>query len=231
LLFGGLQKNSFIDYPGRISCVVFLTGCNFKCPYCHNPDLARGKVNPDWQNKEILCFLESRRDFLDAVVISGGEPTLQDGLDCFCREVKELGYPVKLDTNGSSPDILIKLIDEHLVDYIAMDIKTDPERYPLICKSNEGFSNILTSIRVIMDAAPDYEFRTTCVKPLIDHGSIEIISRHIKGAKCYILQQFHNTGCLLNPEFFERRDRLLKEEEIHKLKKVADRYVKQCLVR
>jgi pyruvate formate lyase activating enzyme len=129
MIFGGLQKNSFSDYPGGISCVVFLTGCNFHCPYCHNPDLARGatadggELSLPW----LRDFLTARKGFLDAVVVSGGEPTLQTDLAELCACVREAGYPLKLDTNGSNPDALRRLLAENLVDYIAMDVKTAPE--------------------------------------------------------------------------------------------------------
>ena len=138
MVFGGLQKNSLIDYPGKVSCVLFLSGCNFDCPYCHNPDLAKdSSLCPVLlDEKAVFDFLQRRKGFLDGVVISGGEPTLQKDLLVLCKKIKELGYLIKLDTNGSRPQVIKRLIDEGLVDYIAMDIKTDPFHYsPLIAKS------------------------------------------------------------------------------------------------
>jgi pyruvate formate lyase activating enzyme len=184
LRIGGLRKTSLIDYPDKICCVVFLAGCNFHCPYCHNPDLARGMTD-DAANipaDQIPSFLDSRRSLLDAVVISGGEPTLQPGLAMLCEKIKQLGYAVKLDTNGSRPRILQKLLGAGLIDYVAMDIKTDPAHYSPLIQTKGHPDRILESIRIIMDTAPAYEFRTTCVKPLINAAVIETIGRYPGGA-------------------------------------------------
>jgi len=131
MIIGGLHKNSLIDYPGKISCVIFLSGCNFDCPYCHNPELAKGRsLSTGYLSEDLIFdFLGSRKGFLDGVVVSGGEPTLQKGLISFCEKIRLMDYPVKLDTNGSRPEVIKKLIDEDLVNYIAMDIKTDPSHY------------------------------------------------------------------------------------------------------
>ena len=233
IAIGGLQKNSLIDYPGKISCVVFLSGCNFACPYCHNPDLARGCLAANINENSIYDFLESRREFLDGVVISGGEPTLQKDLIRLCRKTKQMGYPVKIDTNGSRPRVIQTLIDEGLVDYIAMDIKADPARYfPLIQKNVPRFSgeNIIASIRIIMESKIDYEFRTTCIKPLIDADVIESISRLISGAKLYALQKFKNSG-VLQPEFFHGNKCGCSDDELMHLKSIAKPWVKRCIVR
>jgi pyruvate formate lyase activating enzyme len=148
MVLGGLQKSSLIDYPGKISCVLFLSGCNFACPYCHNPDLAMGCVAANISEDSIYDFLERRREFLDGVVISGGEPTIQKDLIQLCRKIKQMGYPVKLDTNGSRPRVVQILIEEGLVDYIAMDIKTDTARYSSLMKKDAPRSageNIIAS--------------------------------------------------------------------------------------
>ena len=134
----GLQKNSLIDYPGKASCVLFLFGCNFDCPYCHNPDLVRGGLSchASLDEKTVYEFLERRKGLLDGVVISGGEPTLDKDLVFLCEKIKQIGYPLKLDTNGSQPQVIKRLIQEGLIDYIAMDIKTDPLHYsPLIIRA------------------------------------------------------------------------------------------------
>ena len=148
--FGGIQKNSFIDYPGKLSCVIFLSGCNFNCPYCHNPSLVKGSAEcpASLRGDGLYGFLESRRDFLDGVVISGGEPTLQKNLVKLCETIKGLGYSVKLDTNGSRPGDLKHLIDSGLVDYIAMDIKTDPENYNPLIGENCDPTDLLSSINI-----------------------------------------------------------------------------------
>jgi pyruvate formate lyase activating enzyme len=136
MLLGGLQKTSLIDYPGKLSCVLFFSGCNFDCPYCHNPQLARGcRVGfPSTIETQLYRFLKRRRTVLDGVVLSGGEPTIQKDIYSACLRLKQMGYPVKLDTNGSRPQVLRRLLDEKLVDYIAMDIKTDPLNYSPVFK-------------------------------------------------------------------------------------------------
>ena len=182
---GGLQKSSMIDYPGKISCVVFLTGCNFTCPYCHNPALVKsGAAGACAMSSEKLFeFLAARRNFLEGVVISGGEPTLQRDLPALCGRVKAMGYPVKLDTNGSRPGVLGDLIRRGLVDYLAMDIKTDPSGYfPCIRNKKIGPENLQSSIRQIMASGLPYEFRTTCMRPLVDETILEGICRLIQGS-------------------------------------------------
>lgn len=232
MLFGGLQKNSLIDFPGKLSCVLFVSGCNFHCPYCHNPKLAKGTATcPDYLTKTWLFdFLEERKEFLDGVVISGGEPTLQNDLFSFCKDIKTLGYSIKIDTNGSHPKTIKRLIDASVVDYVAMDIKTDPDAYvPVITKSIEP-NVILSSIRLLMDARIAYEFRTTCVKPLVDQGIIDKITKQIPGADTYCLQQLQNTE-VLDSKFFEENDEQYTEIEILQFKTIAAQWVKRCIIR
>ena len=232
MLIGGLQKNSFIDFPGRISCVLFLSGCNFHCPYCHNPELTRripadeSPLTPD----QFYAFLEARRSLLDGVVISGGEPTLQADLPAVCAAVKNLGFPVKLDTNGSRPHVLRHLVAEGLVDYVAMDIKTDPRHYAPVFQSDTGPETLKESIRIIMDSAPAYEFRTTCARPIIDEAVIGVIARSIEGADRYVLQSFQSQR-LLTPSFFQLAEPAFTSAQMHRLKTVAQRWVKHCTVR
>ncbi|NOQ20890.1 MAG: anaerobic ribonucleoside-triphosphate reductase activating protein [Desulfobacterales bacterium] len=229
---GGFIKNSTIDYPGKLSCGVFLSGCNFDCPYCHNPDLAKAcslpgaEVNP----QDIYRFIDARKGFLDGVVISGGEPTLQEDLFDLCMHIKQLGYPVKLDTNGSRPRVIKQLIDEGLVDYIAMDLKTEPAKYATYIKPNCDMTAILSSIQVIMESAIAYEFRTTCVKPIVTAQIIEKICRLIQGAAVYALQRFHKTE-MLHPEFFKEDSYEYTDEEMLQLKAVAAPWVQQCILR
>ena len=232
MLFGGIQKNSLIDYPGKISCVLFTVGCNFDCPYCHNPELAKGVVNESAaiSRDKAFAFLKERTGFLDGVVISGGEPTLHEDLFRLCEKIKQMGYPVKLDTNGSRPRTIRELIEQGLVDYIAMDIKTDPLTYaPHIHKDHDSDS-ISNSIQTIMASPVAYEFKTTCIRPLIDGKIIKTISRQIKGAARYALQQFQNTG-VLHPEFFERYPDQYQKEELLEFKNIAAPWVQECLVR
>jgi len=232
MIFGGLQKQSLIDFPGKISCVLFTSGCNFTCPYCHNPDLARGQVKGSFVFKEesIYDFLEKRKGFLDGVVISGGEPTLHRDLSTICHNIKKLGYPIKLDTNGSRPEILERLIRDRCVDYIAMDIKTDPSAYPREISCNENTANILESIALIMTAGMSYEFRTTCVKPFVDRPIIERISHAIEGAGCYALQQFKNEN-VLSPEYFRNASCHYSRSDLKEFQTIASPWVESCIVR
>ena len=231
MIFGGIQKNSLIDYPQKVSCILFLSGCNFRCPYCHNPQLvAETKTPPDFlTEKWFLQFLEKRKGFLDGVVLSGGEPTLHNRLPSLCKKIKSLGYPIKIDTNGSRPEILRRLIDDKLVDYIAMDIKTDPDHYSLLMKDNLNPRHILTSISTIMESDLAYEFRTTCVKPFVDPNIIEKISKIINGAMLYVLQRFYKNR-VLRPELFSNDEYYGQKDLIH-LKSIAESHVDNCLVR
>ena len=232
MYFGGLQKSSLIDYPGKLSSVIFFSGCNFDCPYCHNPELARGcaTCTDDLTIEIISDFLKQRQGFLDGVVVSGGEPTLQNDLADLCKRIKGFGYPVKLDTNGSRPRVLEHLIDEKLVDYVAMDLKTDPVLYKSYIKSDCDPDPILASIRILMESGIDYEFRTTCVKPIVTLETIENMSHLIQGARRYALQRFRNLE-LLHPEFFGGIENEYSDAELEQLKAAAEPWVSECIIR
>ena len=186
---GGFLKSSLIDYPEKISAIVFTQGCNFRCSFCHNPELLNFH-STDFDTEEILKFLSTRKGKLDAVVITGGEPTLQKGLKEFIQEVKNMNFLVKLDTNGSDPDLLQNLIDENLIDYVAMDIKAPLEKYDFITCVNVDKEKIQKSIDILLKNKVDYEFRTTVVKELLAVEDFEKISDLIKGARRYYLQKF-----------------------------------------
>jgi pyruvate formate lyase activating enzyme len=167
---GGLEKQSFIDWEGKIAAVIFTKGCNFRCPYCHNPDLVYPeliRVKEDIPEQEILQYLPTRKNWLDGVVITGGEPTIQSDLDVFIRKIKQINYKIKLDTNGSSPEVLKKLIHNKLIDCVAMDIKTilDLKKYQEICASYDPLllEKICTSIEILKKADIEVQFRTTVV--------------------------------------------------------------------
>ena len=232
MVFGGLQKNSLIDYPGKLCCVLFVAGCNFDCPYCHNPELALGCPRPSQSIDEdrVFSFLETRRHFLDGVVISGGEPTLLNDLASLCRRIKQLGYPVKLDTNGSRPEMIRRLIGDGLVDYISMDIKTDPAYYPLWIQKSCRPESIMSSIRTILASAIPHEFRTTCIRPLIEVQIVEKIARLIKGAALYALQEFRDRN-VLHPDIIKNRCSRFSRSELSHLKSVAEPWVNACVVR
>ena len=229
---GGLIRNSLIDYPGKMSCVIFLSGCNFDCPYCHNPELAKGtSLSPGYLSEDLIFdFLKSRKGFLDGVVISGGEPTLQKGLISFCEKIRLMGYPVKLDTNGSRPEVIKKLINEDLVNYIAMDIKTDPSHYTPLIKDNSSTDDIFLSVRIIKESNIDYEFRTTCIKSLVNESILNNMSHWLKGSRLYALQQFSKTR-VLYPEFFKDGSNVYNDNELLKLKSLAEQFVNKCIVR
>lgn len=184
---GGVQKTSLLDFPNKISAIVFTTGCNFRCGYCHNPELIV-KGEQVWTVPALLDFLKTRQGKLDGVVITGGEPCLQKDLEEVIKEIKALGFAVKLDTNGSFPEIIKKLLP--YLDYIAMDIKSPLEKYSEITRVNINTENIRKSIDMIMDSGIDYEFRTTVVKSQLNFQDFEKIGQLIKGAKRYYLQKF-----------------------------------------
>lgn len=194
--FKGHQKSSFIDYPDKICTVFFTGGCNFRCPYCHNSDLVHNKgeaITEDF----VFDYLDKRKKMLDAVCISGGEPTLQKGLYDFIKKVKDKGYLVKLDTNGTDPDILKKLLADELVDYVAMDIKAPINKYNELTNTNVDINKITESIGIIKYANIDYEFRTTVCEELLTQKDILEIAEYLKGSKRYYIQNFKDGGTVL----------------------------------
>ena len=169
----GLQKMTLLDYPGRVACTVFLNRCNYRCPFCHNAQLLDGSAEDVMTQEEFLTFLQKRVGLLDGVCITGGEPTLSAGLEDLLRQIKALGFAVKLDTNGSRPQVLKKLVDAGLVDYVAMDIKNSPARYAATCGlAKVDLDAIEESIAFLLSGAVDSEFRTTVVHPLHDEQSL-----------------------------------------------------------
>ncbi len=191
----GLERLSLVDYDGYAACTVFLAGCNLRCPYCHNAALLSGGLADAISEADFFAFLEKRRGLLDAVCISGGEPTLRAGLPDFCRRIKALGYRVKLDTNGSSPEVLRLLIGEGLVDYVAMDVKAPLSDYPeLLSADSEDAARIGESMELLIGGKLPFEFRTTLVSEMIDEDGIRRIAEHIKGAPLLFLQKFEDRG-------------------------------------
>jgi pyruvate formate lyase activating enzyme len=188
---GGLQKISFIDYPGRIGAVVFVQGCNFRCPYCHNPELVDpARYGPLLDEGAVLSFLEKRRGKLDAVTLTGGEPTLQPDLADFLRQIRGMGYLIKLDTNGSHPEVIATLIREKLVDCLAMDIKGPREKYARIARAEVDLAAIDRSIDGITESGLEHEFRTTVVPSQITMDDLLSIAEWLKNARRYVLQSF-----------------------------------------
>ena len=187
----GLQKMTLLDFPGRVACTVFLGGCDFRCPFCHNGELLDGTAETLMTDEELLTFLKTRQGLLDGVAFTGGEPTLRPELPELMAKVRALGFAVKLDTNGNHPDALRRILGEGLVDYVAMDVKNSPRRYgETIAIPDFDVSNIEKSLTVLKMSGVDYELRTTVVKEFHDEASFRDIGPWIAGAKRYFLQCF-----------------------------------------
>jgi pyruvate formate lyase activating enzyme len=198
MTISGLQKMTLLDYPGHIACTVFLGGCNFSCPYCYNSSLICYKSNPIISQEEFFAFLEKRKGKLDGVAITGGEPLLNNDIKDFIKRIKGMGFLVKIDTNGSYPEVLEDLINQNLVDYVAMDIKNSIHKYNLTTNSNVDISKIKRSVDILLANKIDYEFRTTVVKELHEIEDFRLIGEWIKGAKHYFIQSFKNSDSVLN---------------------------------
>lgn len=218
----GLQKTTFIDYPEKIACIVFTQGCNFRCGYCHNPELFENK-EPVLSVPAFFEFLNKRKGKLDGVVITGGEPTLH-GKDLieFIKEVKSFGFLVKLDTNGTHPDVLQELLNENLLDYIAMDVKAPLAKYKTITQTDIDTKIIKKSIDMIMKSGVDYEFRTTIVKSQLSVEDLRQIGELIQGAKRYYMQKFLATKILDETLMSEES---YTDEEFKNLRTILEEYV------
>lgn len=196
--FYGFQKMTMLDYPGKVACIVFTGGCNLRCPFCHNALLVTQVDNVVYDEEEIIEYLKKRKGLLDGICVSGGEPLLQVGLESFLQRVKELGYSIKLDTNGTFPARLKSLVEKGLVDYVAMDIKNCKEKYEVTTGTNSfDISKIEESVNFLLSGKVDYEFRTTIVDGLHETQDIVKIGEWIKGAKKYFLQNFVDSGNLI----------------------------------
>lgn len=193
----GLIKTTLLDFPGKVACTVFTYGCNFRCSFCHNARLVTLENPDNITEEEFFSFLSKRKGILDGVCISGGEPTLQPDLPDFIRRIKDMGYAVKLDTNGYEPEILASLIEEKLLDYVAMDIKSSPENYSSICGVNIDIEKIRKSVSILKEGKVDYEFRTTCVKQYHTKNDFEAIAEWLEGDSRYFLQHFEDSGFLI----------------------------------
>ncbi len=227
-------NQSLLDYPGEIATVIFTRGCNFSCPFCHNGHLLLNfnrAQNEVIEMERIAAFLEERKGFIDAVVISGGEPTLNPGLPEVIRQIKTMGFLVKLDTNGTNIDMLSHLLEEKLLDYVAMDIKAPLEfkKYHEASGrlSNTDFFNIRASINLLMQADIKVEFRTTVIQELHSYEDIEAIARYISGAQLYSLQQF-NPSNTLDPSFGTCLP--YDKEQMEELAAICTPYIKEVRV-
>lgn len=213
MVIQGLQKLTLLDYPEKVACTVFTAGCNFRCPFCHNASLVidtyRNKAIPE---EEIWKFLEKRKGVLDGVCVTGGEPLIQHGIEDFLARIQEMGYAVKLDTNGSFPDKLRRITEEGLVDYVAMDLKNSPKNYGRII-GIEGYdlTNIRKSVEFLLGDPVPYEFRTTVVQEFHQRSDFEAIGEWIAGAKRYYLQQFQDSGDLIRPGLHAYNENIMRQ--------------------
>ncbi len=207
MIIGGLEKLTLLDYPDHLAAIIFTSGCNFRCRYCYNPMLVLPRKGEDVKNKEdlssiasedLFLFLKERFGRLEGVVITGGEPTLHPDLPEFIKEIKKIGYLVKLDTNGTNPEMLEKLIKDKTIDYIAMDIKADVENYEKVVGVRVDFKKLEKSVKLIMKSGLPYEFRTTLVPGLIDKKTFLVMGELIKGAKKWYLQNFKSDTNLVD---------------------------------
>lgn len=227
---GGLQKLSLVDYPGKVAASIFTIGCNFRCGFCHNPELVLPeKYTAELNTDEVLHFLESRVGKLDGVAISGGEPTLHKDLPDFIRKLKKMGYAIKLDSQGSNPDMLECLISQKLLDFIAMDVKGPLEKYSQIMSWPIEPKIIEKSIQIIMSSGLDYEFRTTVVKSQLEYSDFDNIGNMVKGAKRYALQKFRPNVEMVNTAEFKHA-KTYSDEEFQKIKTIMEKYVDHCIV-
>lgn len=233
MLVSGVQQFSILDYPEKTACIVFTPGCNFRCGYCHNPEFVLPenilKIKDSFIPEEtVFNFLTTRKGLLDGVVITGGEPTIAPDLLPFMAKVKSLGFFVKLDTNGNRPHIIEKAINEKLVDYIAMDLKTSLENYPMLVGPQAKPENIEKSVRLLIDSNLDYEFRSTLLKEVHSDIMLEKMAELIKNSKIWNLQKFR-PDITLFPEFSHYRP--FSDEEMEAIAAKFNTYVQKINIR
>ena len=224
----GLQKLTLLDYPEKVACTVFFAGCNFRCPFCHNASLVTHiSEEPEMTEEAFFTFLKKRQGILDGVCITGGEPLLQPDIEDFIRKIKELGYAVKLDTNGSFPTKLKTLVEKGLVDYVAMDIKNSREAYGITAGVEKiDIASVEKSVAYLKEGKVPYEFRTTVVKNLHTKEELQRIGQWIAGAEKYFLQNFVDSGDLIG-----KNTRGCSEEEMKEFLQVVRKYIPNALLR
>lgn len=226
---GGLQETSLLDYPGKICAIVWTVGCNFRCPFCYNQNMVYGKTDLVPVD-HVLSFLDDRVGKLDALSITGGEPLLHEDIEAFIKQVKDRGFLVKVDTNGTFPDRLAQLLDEKLVDYVSMDVKAPFDKYAQLAGVEVDVEKIKQSIKLIMDKAPDYEFKTTMIPGLLEKDDVVHIVSLIKGAKQYYLQQFKMDVPVINQKLLSSM-KPFKKDDFMEMKQQASSLVDACLLR
>lgn len=231
MIIKGLQKTTLLDYPGRVAATIFMGGCNMRCPFCHNMDIVEGgPKEDDYTAEEVLEFLRKRKNVLEGVCITGGEPTLYSDLPDFIREIKAVGYKVKLDTNGTNPQMVKNLYKEGLIDYVAMDIKSSMAEYKKVCANQEiNLEAIRESVDFLIEDKEqklDYEFRTTIVKNYHNKEVMEDIGKLIEGADKYFLQNFVDSDYVQNHDLLPASKEMLEE-----FVEVMKAHVKQVSIR
>ncbi len=227
MIFNGFQKMTLLDFPGRVACTLFAGGCNLRCPFCHNAGLVLGGPMESYTEEEILDYLKKRKGLLDGVCITGGEPLLRPDIKDFIYKVKEIGYAVKLDTNGCFPEKLRQLIEDGLLDYVAMDVKNCIAKYgETVGIENFDTTPIEESIDLLLQGKVDFEFRTTIVSPLHRVEDIEALAARIKGAKKYFLQNFVDSGDLIGEGMTAHDTGTLAE-----MLKAAQKYIPEAQLR
>lgn len=227
MLIKGLQKTTLLDFPGKVACTVFTGGCNFRCPFCHNASLVTDPNSVDTITEEsFFSFLSKRKGILDGVCITGGEPMLMPDLEAFCQRIKDMGFSVKLDTNGSYPERLHRLMDQGLVDYIAMDIKNSLDAYADTCGLSQFPKGVEESIDLLMNGSLPFEFRTTIVRELHTAERIEALAKRIRGCDRYFLQLFTDSGDLLADGLSAPSESLARE-----WLRIAQKYVPNAQLR
>ena len=224
----GLAKLTLLDFPGKTAATVFLAGCNMRCPFCHNAPLVVDMAGAERISEaELRTFFAKRQGLLDGIAVTGGEPTMRVDLPELFRMIKEYGYAAKLDTNGTNPQMLDKLIGEGLVDYVAMDIKNSPDRYgETVGVENFDMTPVYDSVKLLRESGADHEFRTTVVAGLHDERSFEDIGRWLAGESKYFLQNFVDSGALLNPEM-----RGAAKEDMHRYLEIVRKYIPDAQLR
>ena len=226
---GGLQKLSLIDYPQKLAAVLFTQGCNFRCHFCHNPSLVKQELFlQSLTEEEIFQFLKKRKNQLDGVVITGGEPTLQKDLIPFIQKIKKLGYSIKLDTSGVNFSVLKDLLELDLIDYVAMDIKAPLQKYPFIINASIKLENIEESIKLLLKSSISIEFRTTLVPSLHTLEDIISMAKMIQGAPLYVLQTFES-HTVLNSDLKDQK--AFSKEELEPYSQKAQEFVQMCKIR
>lgn len=232
MLLGGLQKLTLVDFPGKIAATVFTVGCSFRCPFCHNPELVlvdesaeRGSIS----EKDFFAYLKQRKGKLEGICITGGEPTIQKDILDFMHKIKKMDFLVKLDTNGTRPDVLRKAYRQKLVDFVAMDIKSSLENYAKACGREFDLERIKLSTELIRNSRLPYEFRTTVVPGIHFYVDFERIGKWLQGSESYAIQKYRDEGKILSEDL--RKKAKNAKIDIKRVKKIAEKYFKHVEIK